>query len=49
MPIIVAPARKKAPTRRLTNATEHAIANAAMAWSLGNDGSCEGDKSRRVS
>ena len=38
----VAAARNAAPRRRPTNATAKAIAKAATAWSLGNDGSVEG-------
>ena len=40
-PMMAAAARKTEPTTRSNMNTAIAIANAALAWSLGNDGSCE--------
>src|SRR5205809_1411576 len=40
-PITHAAARKIEPTNRSKRNTAKAIANAALAWSLGKDGSCE--------
>src|SRR4051794_24972750 len=40
-PIRNAAARKIEPTTRSKRNTANAIANAALAWSLGNDGSCD--------
>src|SRR5262245_66691874 len=47
-PINAAAARKAAPPRRENARTAKAIANAAAAWSLGNEGSGDGAESRCV-
>jgi len=40
-PIRTAAAKKIEPTSRSKRKTANAIANAALAWSLGKDGSCD--------
>src|SRR4029450_5888125 len=49
MPTTKAPERKRAPARwPPTKRTENAIANAATAWSLGNEGSGDGGATSSV-
>ena len=47
-PMSVAAERKPTPAQRENASTQKAIANAAAAWSLGNEGSGEGAESRCV-